>query len=182
MTELSERLSESYGLIYVFDEDGISKNKPQLDLAREICEEVPALYEGGVRFAQNVIDMLITGAERAVIGTATLANLDELRGAFKLSENITFKVDSDNQDGILSFDKQIARRAFHDLARDVHEIGVREIVVPRSLARDGVAAKRKLGFSLGVQASVRESSALEALGVDFIVASDYGSMGKDERD
>jgi len=180
LTKLAEDLAEEYDRVFVSDGDGITKNRPQLNLAREICEEIPVLYEGGVRFAQNVIDMLITGAERAVIGTSTLANLEELRGAFKLSENITFKVDSDNQDGILSFDPQIAGRAFHELASEVCEIGIREIIVSHALAMDGAEAKRKLGFSLGVQASVKQASALEALGADFVIASDYGSLGKDE--
>ncbi len=37
------------------------------------------MYEGGVRFGQNVIDMLITGAEKAVVGTATIVSLDDLQ-------------------------------------------------------------------------------------------------------
>ena len=174
LTKLAEDLAEEYDRVFVSDGDGITKNRPQLNLAREICEEIPVLYEGGVRFAQNVIDMLITGAERAVIGTSTLANLEELRGAFKLSENITFKVDI--RDGIVSFDPAIASRAFLDFSRDVREVGITDLFVPSSLAREAAAAKRELGFSLGVFASVTERSNLESLGVDYIVAEDYGRL------
>ena len=85
MSEFVSKLSDKFKMIYVADLDGLNKNRPQLDVAREIAEEMPTIYEGGVRKASGVIDMLITGAEKAVIGTATLMRFDELRGAFKLS-------------------------------------------------------------------------------------------------
>lgn len=179
MSEFASKLSDQFKKVYIADLDGISRNKPQLDVAREICEEIPTFYEGGVRFASNVIDMLITGAEKCVIGTATLQSLDDLRGAFKLSENITFKVDF--RDGILSFDPHIAGRAFLDLSRDVAEIGVSDIVVPMELAREAVAAKEELGFSLGVFAPVDERSSMERLGADYIVSGDYGRLMGNER-
>ena len=178
MTELASKLTDKFERVYVSDLDGIEKNKPQLDVVQEICDELPTLYEGGMRYASNVIDLLITGAERAVVGTATLVSLEDLRGAFKLSENIILKVDY--RDGIVSFDPHIAGRAFLDLSRDVREVGVDEIVVPMDLAKQAAEAKAQFGFSLGVFAPVSERSRLEKLGADFIVAKDYGSLGKDE--
>jgi len=178
MSEIASRLSDNFEKVYVADLDGISKNRPQLDVAQEICEEIPTLYEGGVRFAQNVIDMLITGAERAVIGTANLANVDELRKAFMLSENITFKVDY--RDGIVSFDPSIAGRAFLALSQEVRDVGVSDIVVPEVLAVEASAARKKLGVSLGVFASVTERARMEQLGVDYIVAEDFGRLVRDE--
>ncbi len=171
-------LSKHYDRVYVADHDGIFKNKPQLDLVQRICDEIPTLYEGGVRFSNNVIDMLITGAEKAVIGTGTLVDLSELGGAFKLSENITFKVDF--RDGIVCSDPAVAGRAISDLFRDVVEIGIDEIVVPRTLAEDASLAKSRLGFTLGVMASESEQTSLESLGVDFIVSEDHGSLVQDE--
>ena len=174
LSEFASKLSDNFKKLYVADEDGITKNKPQLDIVREISEEIPTLYEGGVRFTNNVIDILITGAEKAVVGTATLASLDDLRGAFKLSDNIAFKVDY--RDGIVSFDPAIASRAFLDLSRDVRAVGITDFIVPTSLAKEAVAAKRELGFSLGVFASVSESSSLETLGADYIVSEDFGRL------
>lgn len=178
LSSLGSKLSDKFEKVYVADIDGITKNKPQLDVVQEMCDELPTLYEGGVRFGANVIDLLITGAERAVVGTATLVSLEDLRGAFKLSENITFKVDF--RDGIVSFDPQIAGRAFLPLAKDVREIGVTDMVVPAELARDAVAAKKELGFSLGVFAPVSERTRYESLGVDYIVSEDFGRLGEDE--
>jgi uncharacterized protein related to proFAR isomerase len=171
---MGSKLADKFEKLYVADEDGISKNKPQLDVVQELCDEIPTLYEGGVRFANNVIDMLITGAEKAVVGTANLVSLEELRGAFKLSENITLKVDF--RDGIVSFDPSVAGRAFLDLSREVRSIGVSDIVVPINLADEAAAAKRELGFTLGVFAPVSERARMEALGVDYIVSEDFGSL------
>jgi len=178
ISKLASELSEKFEKVYVADLDGIQKNKPQLDVVQEICDELPTMYEGGVRFASNVIDMLITGADRAVIGTSTLSSLEDLRGAFKLSENIIFKVDY--RDGIVSFDKDIAGRDFLALARDVSDIGIREIIVPGNLAQEGSKAKKQLGISLGVFASPNERSAMEQLGADYIISEYDGSLVANE--
>jgi uncharacterized protein related to proFAR isomerase len=174
MSESVSKLSDKFKMIYVADLDGLNRNRPQLDVAREIAEEMPTMYEGGVRKANNVIDMLITGAEKAVVGTATLLHFEDLRVAFKLSENITFKADF--RDGIVSFDPHTAGRAFRDLAGDVVDIGIKDIVVPRELADQAAAAKMELGFSLGVFSSVDERDAMERLGADYVIAGDYGSL------
>jgi phosphoribosylformimino-5-aminoimidazole carboxamide ribonucleotide (ProFAR) isomerase len=171
MSAFVSALSDEYEKLYLADLDGIHRNRPQLDIAREVCEEIPTYYEGGVRFANNVIDMLITGADKAVVGTSTLASLDELRGAFKLSEDITFKVDF--RDGIVSFDQHITGRAFLDLARDVREMGVSEMFVPLSLAEEAARAKEAHGLSIGVFAPVSERPHLESLGLDYVVSEDY---------
>ena len=171
-------MSNKFERAYVSDIDGLEKNKPQLDVVQEFCDEIPTIYEGGVRFGSNVIDMLITGAEKAVIGTATLTSLEELRGAFKLSDNIVFKVDF--RDGIVSFDPNIAGQDFLALARDVRGIGVSEIIVPAELASDAAKAKGELGFSLGVIAHLSERAQYESLGVDYIVSEDFGSQDGDE--
>jgi phosphoribosylformimino-5-aminoimidazole carboxamide ribonucleotide (ProFAR) isomerase len=178
LSALGSKLSDKFEKVYVADMDGLNKNKPQLDVVQKICDELPTLYEGGVRYGANVIDLLITGAERAVVGTSTLTSLEDLRGAFKLSENITFKVDF--RDGIVSFDPQIAGRALLSLSRDVREIGISDIIVPESLANDAIEVKKELGFTLGVFAPISQRSRYESLGVDYIVSEDFrGLVGDD---
>ncbi|MEW5748441.1 MAG: HisA/HisF-related TIM barrel protein [Candidatus Thermoplasmatota archaeon] len=176
--ELISRISAENEMLYVSDEDGIERNKPQLDLAREICDEVPTMYEAGVRHGQNVIDVIIAGAEKAVVGTATLADLDELRTAFKLSENIILK--ADYRDGILGSDPSLGGRAFLDLSRDVLDIGIGEMVVPLPLASEAARAKEEHGFVLGVFAPKAEQSRMADLGFDYMVTEDLGSIDDDE--
>lgn len=172
IAEAASKASDGIEKLYLADMDGIERNKPQLGVVQDICETIPTFYEGGVRLANNVIDMLITGAEKCVVGTATLANLSELRGAFKLSENITLKVDY--RDGIVSFDEDIAGRPFLSLAQEVSGFGITEMFVPDKLAREGAEAKSRLGISLGVFAPLSEQSRLEQLGVDYVVSGYLG--------
>jgi phosphoribosylformimino-5-aminoimidazole carboxamide ribonucleotide (ProFAR) isomerase len=178
LSELGSKLSDKFERAFVADMDGVKKNRPQLDVVQAFCDELPTLYEGGVRYGSNVIDMLITGAERAVIGTATIVSLEELRGAFKFSENITFKVDFG--DGIVSFDPQIAGRALLSLATEVREIGIDDIIVPAELASEAAEAKKQLGFSLGVMAPASESARYERLGADYLVSRDFGRLDGNE--
>ena len=178
LTDYASRLAKDYESIYVLDVDGVLKNKPQLDLAQRICDELPAQYEGGVRYAQNVIDMLITGAESAVVGTRTLVDISELRGAFKLSENITFKADF--RDGILSFDPDISGRAISDLVTEVVQIGIGDVVVPATLADEVSRIRQRRDFTLGVLAPASEKERLESLEVDYMITEDDGSRESDE--
>ncbi|HIH01430.1 TPA: hypothetical protein HA259_05040 [Thermoplasmata archaeon] len=176
--QTASNLSSNHERLYLADLDGIFKNKPQLDIAQRVCDELATLYEGGIRYSNNVIDMLITGAERAVVGTSTLLDFSELKGAFKLSENITFKVDF--RDGIVSFDPEVAGRAISDLFRDVAEVGVADVIVPIALVDEANVAREKHGFTLGVIAPGSERGRLEGLGVDYMVTEDHGSLMPDE--
>ena len=178
LKEIASGLSGDHDRLYVADADGILKNKPQLDIVQTICDEIPTMYEGGVRYSHNVIDMLITGAETAVVGTGTLVDLEELGGAFKLSENITFKVDF--RDGIVSSDPSIAGRALPDLFRDVAEIGIDEVIVPRTIAEEASSAASRHGLTLGVFASPSELGELESLGIDYAISDDSRSVAEDE--
>ena len=178
VADVVSKASDKTEKLYLADMDGIERNKPQLGVVQDICETIPTFYEGGVRYANNVIDMLITGAERCVIGTSTLVSFDDIRGAFKLSENITMKVDY--RDGIVGSDESIAGRTFLSLARDVRDVGITEMFVPNVLASEAAAMKKQLGISLGVFAPISERSRLEQLGVDYIVAGDIGGFGSNE--
>jgi uncharacterized protein related to proFAR isomerase len=178
LEEIVSKIADKNEALYLSDEDGILRNKPQLDLARRICDEIPTMYEAGVRFGQNVIDVLVTGAERAVLGTSSLTDLDELRVAFKLSENITLK--ADYRDGILASGPSYGGRAFLALSRDVVDLGVSDIIVPKEAAGEASLAKKELGFTLGVFAPVAEKSRMAELGVDYMITQDIGSVGGDE--
>jgi len=178
LSKLGSKLSNKFESVYVADLDGLEKNKPQLDVVQELCDEIPTLYEGGVRFGSNVIDLLVTGAEKAVIGTATLVSFEELRGAFKLSDNIVLKVDF--RDGIVSFNPSIAGRDPLALAREAREIGVENMILPPELASKAPAFKKEFGFTLGVFAPASERSRYESLGVDYIVSEDFGRLDGDE--
>jgi phosphoribosylformimino-5-aminoimidazole carboxamide ribonucleotide (ProFAR) isomerase len=92
--EVTDRLSASYRMIYVVDLDGIEHNDPQLDYLQEIARESAIWIDAGVRTADQGIDILVTGARRAVLSTAYLASPGELAQAWKLSTDLAFEIET----------------------------------------------------------------------------------------
>ena len=81
-------------VIFVLDIDGIETNRPNLSLItrmsgfKELWVDAAPLTSGGVS------DVLISGAEMAVLGTKSMLSLDHLAEAVELSENIIFSLDT----------------------------------------------------------------------------------------
>ncbi len=82
-----DRALQEFGRVLVWDLDGIERNRPNLGLVRRF-EGEPLWVDAGVRRAEAVIDVLVAGAERAVVGTKTLRSLSELEEARELTENV----------------------------------------------------------------------------------------------
>ena len=82
-----DRALEEFGKVLVWDLEGIERNRPDLRLVRHF-EGEDLWVDAGVRLAEGVIDVLVGGAERAVVGTKTLRGLEELEDARDLTENI----------------------------------------------------------------------------------------------
>src|SRR5580658_3584069 len=65
-----DRLVGNYRRIYVVDLEGVQKNEPQLDLWQELSREADLWIDGGVQLGDQAIDILVSGARRAVLSTA----------------------------------------------------------------------------------------------------------------
>jgi imidazole glycerol phosphate synthase subunit HisF len=93
--DVVDRLAESYSIVYVVDLDGIERGDPQLDYLQEIAREVSLWVDGGVRTAEQAIDILITGARRAVLSSAYLRGPRQLKRAWRLSEELVIEMEID---------------------------------------------------------------------------------------
>jgi len=89
---LIRKAHELYGTVILEDIDAIFGGIPHLDLLKKV-EKLDVWVDGGVRFAENAMDVLVAGGAKAVIGTKTLHSFRELDKAVKLTENIVFQVD-----------------------------------------------------------------------------------------
>ncbi|MDI6917183.1 MAG: HisA/HisF-related TIM barrel protein [Thermoplasmatales archaeon] len=83
--------SSKYETFYVIDINGLIKNRPQINLIQEMSKEKNLWVESGVRFAEDMVDVLMAGAEYAVLNSV-LVNLDELKKICALSQNIMLKL------------------------------------------------------------------------------------------
>ncbi len=82
--------------LYVVDLDGVDDGQPQLDYLQEICRSADVWVDAGVRNADQAIDVLVTGARRAVLSSAYLESAKELRRSWKLSQDLVFEVEVDD--------------------------------------------------------------------------------------
>ncbi len=89
-----DRLLSAHGRVLLWDLDGIEGDRPRLDLLRRF-EGEEVWVDAGVRTAEGVIDVLIAGAEKAVVGTKTLTTIEQLEAARGLSDDIAVQVDVD---------------------------------------------------------------------------------------
>jgi hypothetical protein len=91
--EVADRLAAKYQRFCVVDLEGIRRNRPQLDYLQELSRSGELWVDAGIRTGDQVIDILVTGARRTILSTASLLSPKELRRAWKLSTELLFAVE-----------------------------------------------------------------------------------------
>lgn len=89
---LIEKAHESQGTVILEDIDAILGGIPHLDLLRKV-EKLDVWVDMGLRLAENVMDVLVAGGAKVVIGSKTLQSFVELDKAVALTENVVFQID-----------------------------------------------------------------------------------------
>jgi phosphoribosylformimino-5-aminoimidazole carboxamide ribonucleotide (ProFAR) isomerase len=86
--------------VYLVDLDGLERNDPQLEYIQEISRETTLWVDSGVRRADQAIDILVAGADQAVLSSSYLAGPRDLRRAWRLSTDLVFEIEL--TDGVLA--------------------------------------------------------------------------------
>jgi len=135
--DVVDRLAQDYSVIYVVDLDGIERGDPQLDYLQEISREVSLWVDGGVRTAEQAIDILITGARRAVLSSAYLRGPRQLKRAWRLSSELVFEIELSPDGHLTVADAGWGTEDPVELARLAREIGPDHVIVsPRETDPD----------------------------------------------
>lgn len=87
--------SSGYDTFYVIDINGLIKNSPQINIIQEMSKEKNLWVESGVRFVEDMMDVLMAGAEYAVLNSM-LVGLDELKKICSLSQNLMLHMECKN--------------------------------------------------------------------------------------
>jgi Histidine biosynthesis protein len=88
-----DHLVARYRRLYIVDLQGIDRNTPQLDYLQELTRDTDAWVDAGVESADGVIDILVAGARRAVVGTAHLTGPVELERSLRLSGELALEIE-----------------------------------------------------------------------------------------
>jgi len=127
--DVVDRLAEDYSMVYVVDLDGIERGDPQLDYLQEIAREVSLWVDGGVRTAEQAIDILITGARRAVLSSAYLHGPRQLKRAWRLSTELVFEMEIDAAGRLVLADPSWEAEDPAELARIVRAAGPDHVIL-----------------------------------------------------
>ena len=145
--EVADKLIAQYGRLYVVDLDGVDHDQPELDYLQEIARGGEIWVDAGVRTADAAIDVLVAGAQRAILSTAFLRSERELRRAWRLSSDLVFELEV--RKGLVAGPTlEWAGRRPEEVAAGIRDAGPRELVlsyresdidwtVARAIAQDG---------------------------------------------
>jgi hypothetical protein len=133
--DVLDRLAARYALTYLVDLDGVERAEPQLEFLQELSRDATLWIDGGVRSAEQAIDILVAGAERAVLSSAILQGARELRRAWRLSTEYVFELEL-GADG-LEAAAEWETRSLADMVTAVRAQGIDHLVVsPRGVDPD----------------------------------------------
>lgn len=121
--EAINQLVSDYGRVLISDINGILRNRPRLDFIKKL-EKKPIWVDAAPRSSEYVIDLFVSGAERVVIRTRTVATLDEVRKASELSDQLAFQVDVYNGRTV-AVSEDIQRRTPRDLFEEAMRMGIK---------------------------------------------------------
>ncbi len=133
--DVLDRLTAQYALVYLVDLDGVNRAEPQLEFLQELSRDASLWIDGGVRTAEQAIDILVAGAERAVLSSALLRGARELRRAWRLSTEYVFELEL-GADG-LTATPEWETRDLAGMVAVVRGVGIDHLVVsPRGIDPD----------------------------------------------
>jgi len=94
--DLSDTLiaaTKIYEQPYIMDMRGLTGNRPQLEIVKEICRVYEAWVDVGLRYAEDAIDVVVVNAEQVVVSLRSIAHVDELEETRMLSDRMVPCID-----------------------------------------------------------------------------------------
>lgn len=116
----AEQVLKQYERVLLVDIDGIERGSPQVGLLQEMGAQGEVWVDAGTRYAESAIDLLVGGATAVVLGTKTVAGVDELKSAVEMSDAVFLGIDYDR--GVVAQDGQLRHmspRSLLDIARNL---------------------------------------------------------------
>ncbi len=126
LNEILEELAD-YEKIYYLDIDGINKNKPQIDVIRELSLRKEVWGDTGARDENGITDAFIAGLTRAVISTKTAYKWEVFEKAAKMSDELIMGIDIDED--IISPSETIRKWSLREMIRKGIDLDIDTFVI-----------------------------------------------------
>ncbi|MCD6383520.1 MAG: hypothetical protein J7L88_03560 [Thermoplasmata archaeon] len=125
--EIVEDLLKRFSRVHILDLLGIQRDAPQWDVIKNLCEVGPIWADVGAATSDSVIDVIMAGAEAAVLSLKFLESLDEVASALELTDNVVVQIDLEER--ILGPDKLKRFRGMKELIQELSILGVKRIII-----------------------------------------------------
>lgn len=120
--EYVRALSKKEKLIHIVDMDGRLRGKPHLNLIQEVSRKAKLWVDAGSRWVEDLMDLLVSGAECAVLNIGYMSGLDEVYSALELSDKLVLAADY-SEGSIVSRSGDFANMRPEEFLRRVNEKG-----------------------------------------------------------
>ncbi len=121
LSELIADTLKRHRKLLLWDVDGIERGRPQLELYRRF-EGRGLWVDAGVDNLEGFIDVIVAGAEVAVLNLRTLTKMAYLQEAGKMTEKLAVCVEEG--DGVVTRDRRIRYMRPQDLFREAQRSGI----------------------------------------------------------
>ena len=118
--DIVENIRRESKRLYMIDLNGIHQNNPQTDLILELSSDMELWVDAGPRVMEDMMDIITSGAAKAVVGTKTLQSLREFERCMEITENIIFSVDI-IKDSVASISREIGSMSIPRIVNAVRE-------------------------------------------------------------
>lgn len=135
LREIGRRFSRQHDAVYLVDLDGLRKNKPDLSLLQELGGRVHTWADAGSRTQQDVMDLIIAGAEQVTIRHHTADGPEVVEEAVRLSENVALGMEFRDQ-------KLVENRSWAASPDDLRDLAER-LRIPLVVVDHGRAGTRQ---------------------------------------
>jgi uncharacterized protein related to proFAR isomerase len=159
------------GPVWVYDLDGLGRNKADLDTLRKAGDRGNVWVDAGSRFATDAMDVLVAGAEKATLRWDHLASEAELAEAVEMSDalllGLVFDRGQFQRNPLLEGDEQRVLGVARDLGMGIAVIDATERPIPGGADRNLAARFAATGLDRWFVGGARDEAdarEVEALG------------------
>lgn len=127
--EFAQVFLKEFKALLVFDIDGLEGEGAQYDeVSRLDDSKLEVWWDAGARDHRDVVNLLTSGADRAVVSTRGLSSLRELSRAVELTENVVFEIVL-REGEVLSGARDFKRQSLADVARSAASAGAEQFLL-----------------------------------------------------
>jgi uncharacterized protein related to proFAR isomerase len=95
---VTRRFAREHDGLYLVDLDGLQRNSPDVELVQQVSHRVSVWSDAGSRTPEDVMDLVITGAEQVTVRHQTARDRQTLEEAVRLTENVALGLEFRDQE------------------------------------------------------------------------------------